>query len=112
MNRSDSPLPENNNEVSALPDADTAHPPAPLPSASGEPTTTEPLPALDVHLSTEPLVPSQRSASGSTITYTIRQGETLWGIAKKFGTTVDALIAVNELEHSSLRAGQKLTIPR
>lgn len=48
-----------------------------------------------------------------TITYFVQQGETLWGVSKKFGTTVDALISANDLEENTkLRAGQNLVIPR
>lgn len=41
----------------------------------------------------------------------VRQGETLWSIAKKYGTTVDNLCKLNNIErNSTLRVGQKLKI--
>jgi LysM repeat protein len=45
-------------------------------------------------------------------TYTVRRGDTLYSIAKKFGTTVFALQQANKLKSPRLiHPGQKLTIP-
>lgn len=45
-------------------------------------------------------------------TYKVNKGDTLYSIAKKFGTSVSALQRVNHLSSSrSLRTGQVLTIP-
>lgn len=42
----------------------------------------------------------------------IVQGDTFWGLAKEFGTTVDAITAANPgLKSSDLRPGQEVTIP-
>ena len=47
------------------------------------------------------------------ITYIVQQGETLWGISKKFGVTLDSLLKANQLDpNAKLRAGQRLIIPR
>ncbi|MDH7490545.1 MAG: M23 family metallopeptidase, partial [Anaerolineae bacterium] len=44
--------------------------------------------------------------------YVIQPGDTLFGIATRFGTTVDALAAANGIaDPSSIQAGQSLTIP-
>jgi LysM repeat protein len=44
--------------------------------------------------------------------YVIQNGDNLWKIAKKYNTTVDALIQINELENlDSLKIGMKLIIP-
>ena len=43
--------------------------------------------------------------------YTVRPGDTLFGIAQKNGVTVDALRAVNGLRGTSISAGQKLKLP-
>lgn len=60
---------------------------------------------------TEPVRAEPSSPPG--LLYTAKQGETLWGIAKKFGTTIDAIVEANTLQdRNTLRAGQKLIIPR
>ncbi len=44
--------------------------------------------------------------------HVIQRGETLWSIATRYGTTVDALVRTNGLANSRLiYAGQRLTIP-
>lgn len=40
----------------------------------------------------------------------VKQGETLYGIARKYGTTVAELRALNELKHDTLRVGEELVI--
>jgi hypothetical protein len=44
-------------------------------------------------------------------TYTVRAADTLWAIARKFGTTAAALRAGNRLASDVIRVGQKLAIP-
>ena len=43
--------------------------------------------------------------------HTVKQGETLYGLAKSYGTTVDELIALNPGSESGIKVGQKLMIP-
>ncbi|SES78511.1 LysM repeat-containing protein [Oceanobacillus limi] len=43
--------------------------------------------------------------------HTVKSGETLWGIAKSYGVTVDAIKAANNLSSDTLRLGQVITIP-
>jgi len=57
--------------------------------------------------------PSAPTASGDTkrITYRVRRGDTLWGIARDHGVDVDALTSWNDLSRSrALQPGQKLSI--
>ncbi len=45
------------------------------------------------------------------ITYTVRPGDTLWLIANRYGTTVDAIKSLNGLIGNNLSIGQVLRIP-
>lgn len=49
---------------------------------------------------------------GATFTYVVRSGETLYSIARRFGTTVQELVLQNDLASAdALQVGQKLVIP-
>ena len=56
------------------------------------------------------LIPS--ASSSSNITYTVVAGDTLYGIANRYGTTVDAIKKLNNLSSNTLSIGQKLLIPK
>lgn len=44
-------------------------------------------------------------------TYTVQKGDSLYSIAKKFNTTVDAITRANNLTSTTLQIGQQLLIP-
>lgn len=49
----------------------------------------------------------------SIVIYIVKKGDTLWNIAKEFGTTVDGIARVNGIENRDLIVpGQKLYIPK
>ena len=49
----------------------------------------------------------------SVIIYVAKQGDTLWKIAKRFGSTVDDIVRVNGIEKpDKLNIGEKIYIPR
>lgn len=45
-------------------------------------------------------------------TYTVKKGDNIWRIAKRFDVSVDELKELNGLTNNSLKAGQKLVISR
>jgi len=49
----------------------------------------------------------------SLIIYMVKKGDTLWKIAKKYGSTVDDIVRTNGIEdENKINVGQKLFIPR
>lgn len=69
----------------------TATPAAtPAPTAVGSPTPTAP---------PQPVI------------YTVRAGDTLFSIARRYGTSVEAIMAANAMESTNVRAGEQLLIP-
>jgi len=74
---------------------------APTPAAEAPPTQTP--------------APSPVPASPATTTgiyYTVQPGENLFRIALRYGTTVDAIVAANDLpDRGAVQAGQTLLIP-
>ena len=70
------------------------------------PVDGSPLPATAQSL--PPLTPEQ---IGPTINYTVKQGDSLWLIAKNFKTTISRLKSANQLDSDMILAGQNLKIP-
>lgn len=48
-------------------------------------------------------------ANGTTV-YTVKSGDSLWSIAKKYGVTVDHIKKLNNLKTNDLKVGQKLKL--
>src|SRR5690606_3429126 len=44
-------------------------------------------------------------------THTIRRGDTLYSLARRYNTSVDALRKLNNLKSTSLSTGQRLRVP-
>ncbi len=76
--------------------------PSATPEVSG-PSITEP--------PTEPPAPPAALPSGQTVTYTVKPGDYLAGIASQYGTTVLAIMQANNLNTTLIRTGQVLIIP-
>jgi LysM repeat protein len=77
------------------------------PEATAEPVASEEPPA------TEPSEPSgSDGGSASFIWHTVQRGETLSAIARRYGTTTQAIARANSLANANqIYAGQKLKIP-
>jgi LysM repeat protein len=92
--------------------------PTPTPSATGTPTSTEtPAPATPTPLASDtPTFTPGPSPTPSPITYTVQEGDTLFGIATSFldqgfFVDVEAIRLFNNLTGDALSVGQVLTIP-
>lgn len=83
-----------------------------------EVTTTEPQPKAPVTNTAQPKQSNKKKELSKTrkpaaTTHTIRKGESLWSISKKYGVTVKQLQQANGLtDRSKLQPGRKLKIPR
>lgn len=56
-------------------------------------------------------IPTAVSSDGSYFEYVVRPGDTLWLLARRYDTTVDAIIRLNGLPNDNLSIGQILKIP-
>lgn len=45
------------------------------------------------------------------VVYTVKKGDSLYSIAREYGTTVDALKKLNNITSNTLSIGQKLLLP-
>ena len=73
------------------------------------PPAADPAPGADRYAG-RPMDRPRAAARGETIQ--VQQGDTLYGIAKRYGVSIAALIEVNGLAHgSSIKPGQQLVLP-
>jgi LysM repeat protein len=76
-----------------------------IPGATGEPQQPQqPQPQ-------QPQQPQPQQPPSGGGAYTVRAGDTLWGISRRFGTTVQAIKSANGLVSDLIRVGQVLTVP-
>ncbi len=69
------------------------------------------IPAAVAGASSPSVASSGFSTSTSTTTYTVKGGDNLSRLAKKFGTTVKAIRDANGMTSNDIKVGQKLRIP-
>lgn len=55
-------------------------------------------------------MPAPRAAE--YVSYVVQRGETLTGLARRFGTTPDVLRQLNQLKSDEIKSGQRLRVPR
>lgn len=64
-----------------------------------------------VDVSFEPLTAEQLNNMASIVVYTVQKGDTLWKLAKRFNTTVDEIVEINNIENCDLiYPGEKFII--
>jgi LysM repeat protein len=58
------------------------------------------------------LAQGSQEPAGETVSYTVQPGDTLYRLSVRFGTTVDVLVALNDIANPDLiRVGQVLLVP-
>jgi LysM repeat protein len=82
--------------------------PTPAPTATPQPSEPSPTASPTVSPSPEPTPMPEPSARA---TYTVKSGDTLYGIAQTFGTTVAAIKSLNGLTSNTIHVGLVLRIP-
>ena len=104
--------------VATSPSPVAARTASPTPRSTPRPTITAapavvPSPSAAVAASATPsgAVEAATATPGSTKTYVVKNGDTLYGIASVYGTTVQVIKNLNGLTSNSLKVGQKLKIP-
>lgn len=76
------------------------------PSAGLPPTPEAP------DITPQPTAETGAPASGESFTYQVQRGDTLYGIARKFGVDAQALIGLNQIANpNALSVGQELLVP-
>lgn len=68
----------------------------------------EPEPA---RVASGPASEEAESAADDIVEYLVHRGDTLWGIARRHGTSVDELKQLNHLRSSRIRAGDVIAVP-
>lgn len=94
------------------------------PLANGEtgtynPHTAPPQPIPGVNsggYTPAPIAPAQpdytaQTPSGPTSSHTVVSGDSLWGLAKRYNTTIEEIQVANGLTTTVIRTGQTLQIP-
>ena len=57
------------------------------------------------------IIPTTKSMSTNTNMYTVKAGDTLWNIAKRYNTTVEELMNLNNLNNDLIMIGRELILP-
>ena len=85
---------------------------ATYPQAPTQPATTYSTPTYTQPTYTPPAAPAVPTAPApsAAATHTVIKGDTLFGISRKYGTSVDALRSMNSISGDLIRPGQSLRV--
>jgi len=93
----------------------------PLPGVNNPPPPPDPIPPLGVTPGPTSFPPSLpptpapgagvSAPEGKTVPHIVTKGDSLWGLAKHYGTSVEAIQAANGLSDINIQAGRTLQIP-
>jgi LysM repeat protein len=94
-------------------------PPAPVPTVAAPAPTVSALPVVCPPVAqptvicplTTVVAPACPTVTDGFVCYAVRTGDTLFGLARRFNTTVEAIIAANKLSTCTIFVCQKLLIP-
>lgn len=89
-----------------------AYPPANAPYQPVEPINPPAVPSAPTYTPTAPTIPT--APTGPALNgnvHTIQKGDSLWGIARKHGTSVEALKEANGMTGDTIIEGRTLIIP-
>ncbi len=128
MSRGDYPFDANGNYVTAwaaeggssagpsdyqrsrMPDRDD--PPSRRSSSSSSTRRVNSTPVKKVSSSSSSSSKKKSSSSGGSVKVTVKGTDTLWGLARKYGTSVEKIKSANGLKSDVIRNGKTLVIPR
>ena len=74
------------------------------------PTPPRPTPIPDPVIGDDPTDVDPEPTGPPAVYHTVRPGDTLYGLSKRYGTTVDALRKLNGLRNNTLSVGQQLRV--
>lgn len=77
---------------------------------SPAPASSSPVSKPSSSSSTKKSTPAKKTSSSSR-SHTVAKGDTLYGLARKYGSTVSQIKSANGLSGDLIRIGQKLKIP-
>ena len=102
-------------QAGAQPDTAEGTSESPLITPTVPPPTDIPptgVPPTDIPAATSAPAATTAPSTGSTVTYVVQRGDTLYSLARRYGTTVEAIATANGIANpNQIRVGQTLTIP-
>jgi len=91
--------------------ADTGQPVKQVAAVPAPPVQNSPAPPIQ-NITAPADTTAQNAPATSGKTYTVKQGDTLYNISRRFGLSVDDLKALNNLSDSNIKIGQVLAVSK